>query len=157
MNRAQPILAELRAAGAVVRAVGDKLHIDAPKGTLSPALLDRIKASKADMLAALKTQPAGRLPVRCPAGLRMAVEAVQQTFADMGGATLVSMTTSPNEARQRAGAAIRQARRRGQRDRAIALRDSWAERLAVCTVAGGLNQSEAERTAAEEVEQADTG
>jgi hypothetical protein len=62
-----------------------------------------------------------------------------------------AMTLTPPMPRARTAAAIQHARRCGQRQQAIALRDAWAERMAICIIAGGLSEAEAERIAADEV------
>ena len=54
-------------------------------------------------------------------------------------------------ARDRAARLIREARGAGDHDRAVALRDTWRERVAVCEVEGGLPRAEAERIAEKEL------
>ncbi|MCC7409045.1 MAG: hypothetical protein IT442_13325 [Phycisphaeraceae bacterium] len=54
--------------------------------------------------------------------------------------------------RVRAGRAIRHARQAGDNVLAVALRDAWEERLAVCTIDGGLPEEQAQRIAADEIE-----
>ncbi|MCC7409241.1 MAG: hypothetical protein IT442_14340 [Phycisphaeraceae bacterium] len=54
--------------------------------------------------------------------------------------------------RVRAGRAMRRARRTGDNVLAVALRDAWEERLAVCKVDGGLTEEQAQLVAAKEIE-----
>lgn len=156
MTRTHSILAELRAADVKVNATGDKLQLDAPAGTLTPALVERIRANKAELLAALKAKRALRpTSARLPAGLHQVIKAALQVFADEG-ISVMSVKLAPNVMRQRAGIAIREARRRGRIMRAIALRDAWNERRAIC-LADGMSAWEASRIAADEVALTDTG
>lgn len=53
--------------------------------------------------------------------------------------------------RDRAARLMREVRKAGHRGQAIALRDAWRERLAVCEVEGGLSAEEAEKTAEKEL------
>lgn len=48
------LVAELRRLGAVIEVEGDTLVIDAPKGTLTPERLARIRTAKPAILAALR-------------------------------------------------------------------------------------------------------
>jgi hypothetical protein len=57
----------------------------------------------------------------------------------------------PPEPRRAAATLIRGARRRGDTGEAVALRDAWRERVAICTVDGGLSEGEAQEVAAEEL------
>ena len=67
---------------------------------------------------------------------------------------LFKPTTAPVaiSARRRAADLIRQARREGHHDHAIALRDAWHERIAVCMIDGGMTQEAAEQVALSELE-----
>lgn len=91
-----------------------------------------------------------------PADLPL-VSAVKDTFADLG-ATVVSCESAHGRGgwtRRRAAELIRNARRRDIREKtgeAVAMRDAWRERLAVCTIDGGLTEDRAEQVALDELE-----
>lgn len=55
---AQDLLAELARLDVKVKAGGGNLSYDAPKGTVTPSLLSRLKEHKAEILSLLKTPPA---------------------------------------------------------------------------------------------------
>ena len=85
-----------------------------------------------------------------PADLAL-VSAVKGAFADWpgGGATVVSIEAAYGRGgwtRRRVAELIRDARRRNSNE-AVAIRDAWRERLAVCTIDGGLSQDIAEKVA----------
>lgn len=88
-----------------------------------------------------------------PADLPL-VSAVKDAF----GATVVSIESTHGRGgwtRRRAAELIRDARRheiRGQAGEAVAMRDAWRERLAICTFDGGLTEDHAEQVALEELE-----
>ena len=87
-----------------------------------------------------------------PGGLPL-VDLIKTTFAELGVATLVDIRPDPDATpRRRAARLIRHARRTADRDRAVALRDAFNERLAICMVDGELNQEEAEKIAIEEID-----
>lgn len=50
---AAPLIRELQAAGVTLSATGDRLHIEAPAGIVTPALRQRIAENKAGLLAEL--------------------------------------------------------------------------------------------------------
>lgn len=52
MNPVQTLLL-VWAAGAVLTRDGDRLHVEAPKGAIPSALLDALRANKAELLAIL--------------------------------------------------------------------------------------------------------
>jgi hypothetical protein len=84
-----------------------------------------------------------------PADLPL-VSAVKETF----GATVVSVEPAYGRggwARRQAAELIRDARRHSAGE-AVAMRDAWRERLAVCTIDGGLTEDHAEQVALEELE-----
>jgi len=91
-----------------------------------------------------------------PADLPL-VSAVKDAFADFG-ATAVSVESAHGRGgwtRRRAAELIREARRheiRGRSGEAVAMRDAWRERLAVCTIDGGLTEGHAEQVALDELE-----
>lgn len=91
---------------------------------------------------------AGRTPADLPL-----LSAVKDAFGEFG-ATVVSITTKHRRggrARRLAGQLIREARRRDRRE-AVAMRDAWAERLAVCTIDGGFTEDHAEQVALKELQ-----
>ena len=98
-------------------------------------------------------------PGLTPADLPL-VSAVKDAFADVsgGGATVVSVESAHGRGgwtRRRAAELIREARHRGNMGRtceAVAMRDAWRERLAVCTIDGGLTEDHAEQVALNELE-----
>lgn len=91
-----------------------------------------------------------------PADLPL-VSAVKDTFADFS-ATVVSVESAHGRGgwtRRRAAELIRHARRReirGQVGEAVAMRDAWRERLAVCIIDGVLAEDHAEQVALDELE-----
>lgn len=90
---------------------------------------------------------AGKTPADLPL-----VSAMKGTFADFG-ATVVSIESAHGRGgwtRRRAADLIRQARTRSAGD-AVAMRDAWAERLAVCTIDGGMPEDRAEDVALDEI------
>ncbi len=92
---------------------------------------------------------AGKTPGDLPLLMDM-----KDTFAEFG-ATVVSVTTNQygrgGHARRLAGKLIRTARQR-DRGEAVAMRDAWAERLAVCTFDGGFSEDHAEQVALNELQ-----
>lgn len=56
MHTAPDLLAELTAAGIRIDAHGDRLHVDAPPGTMTPELRQRLLAHKADLLAVIEVR-----------------------------------------------------------------------------------------------------
>ena len=145
-ERRSDIIATLRAGGA------DSVDVDQnprnePTGVISststastgpwtPAELDLIQRAGA-----------------APAALSAAAE-VRQIFAGMGSRLMAvePATGRGSRPRRRAARAIREARRRGDRDAAVALRDCWRERLAICLESGDIASATAEAVAAAEVE-----
>ena len=61
MTNAAIFFRELEARGAKVRAIGDRLRCEAPKGTLTPEDARRLRESKADLLRLLAICPDERL------------------------------------------------------------------------------------------------
>lgn len=89
---------------------------------------------------------------KTPADLPLLAE-MKDVFAEFG-ATVVSIVTEygrGGQARRLAGKLIRKARQR-DRGEAVAMRDAWAERLAVCTIDGGLSEDHAEQVALKELQ-----
>ena len=54
---AESLLTELRSRGAKLAVAGDRLHIEAPRGTVSPELLVELRAHKAELLRLLTWPP----------------------------------------------------------------------------------------------------
>lgn len=73
---------------------------------------------------------------------------IKQHFTDLGARVVAARRSGPRVcgARHRAALLIRAARRQGSA-RAIELRDAWRERLAICSIDGGLPTHEAEQIA----------
>ena len=89
---------------------------------------------------------------KTPANLPLLAE-VKDAFAEFG-ATMVSITTKygrGGHARRLAGKLIRKARQH-DRGEAVAMRDAWAERLAVCTIVGRLSEQQVEQVALKELQ-----
>ena len=73
----------------------------------------------------------------------------------VGGIRVEKTRPFKSEARDQAARLIREARRNASDDgKAVALRDAWRERLAICTMDGDLSVEEAERVALHELEHA---
>lgn len=105
-----------------------------------------------DELAMLARAAPGLTPVDLPL-----VSALKDAFADCG-ATVLSVEPAHGRGgwtRRRAAELIRDARRHeipGQASEAVTMRDAWRERLAVCTIDGGLTEDHAEQVALDELE-----
>lgn len=87
-----------------------------------------------------------------PHELRQTVAQIKGIFGDICTPTVTDVQVVPHKPRCQAARLIRSARREGHHDQAIALRDAWRERIAFCTVDGGMVQEAAERVAASELE-----
>ena len=118
-------LSDLRKAWKL-QAAGDKLKFR-PCERMIPALVERLRTHKADLLALLNL-------------------AAQRATDDAG--TLAAVYTP---ARRHAARLIRNARLCGNSPRAVALRDAWNERVAICTIDGGLRIEAAELVALDEL------
>ena len=89
---------------------------------------------------------------KTPSDLPLAA-AVKDSFADMG-AIVVSVEVAHGQggvSRSRVARMIREARGASP-NQAVALRDAWRERLAICAIDGGMPEAEAERIALAELE-----
>jgi tubulysin polyketide synthase-like protein len=64
MNAAE-LLAALRSQGVNLSVAGDRLHVDAPAGVISPALRNTLREQKAGLIALISTKPDPR-PARPP-------------------------------------------------------------------------------------------
>ncbi len=78
------------------------------------------------------------------------IHRIVSVFGDTG-VSLISLKTPL--LRKRMEALVRWAERVGDRDLAVAIRDCFEERLAICTIAGRLDEDAAEAVALVEVEQ----
>ncbi len=160
------LLVELARRGIELRAAGDRLRYR-PRSAMTPGLAERLAAHRGDLLAILTaadlaagdtaapvptyTPQERRLLDGCPAAALAAVNAAKRTFAPLGGVTVQAVVTFKSAARDGAARLIRDARRSGDGGRAVALRDAWRERLAVCTVDGDLSIRDAEAVALDEL------
>jgi hypothetical protein len=165
------LLVELARRGIELRAAGDRLRYR-PRSAMTPDLADRLTAHRADLLAILTaaddaadrcpacdgaapaatyTPEERRLLAGCPAATLAAVDAAKRAFAQVGGVTVEAVAPFKSAARDDAARLIRDARRDGNHGRAVALRDAWRERSAICTVDAGLLPAEAEKVALEEL------
>ena len=84
--------------------------------------------------------------------MRATVDGIKREFVDWCGVEVVACGLDPTwSPRRHAARVIREARRVGDRDRAVSLRDGWRERVAICMIDGGLSEREAEQVAVGEV------
>ena len=156
MTAAQAIIVDAARAGVLLYLAGDALRFKA-LGRMPADLSERIKASKAAVLALLRSSPD-----KSPDAQPDAADAPRGKPADLLGTLrdamapwtleVVSVRPDPTWPRNRAARLIREARRRQGRDRAITLRDAFTERVAICTIDGGQDQRQAERIAVHEIE-----
>ena len=153
-----PLLAELVRRGIYIEAQAGRLRYR-PRDRMTPDLAEKLRRHKPELLARLGaageapgryTEAEERLLGGVPAPVRTTVDLVKATFADLGGATVVEVRPDRPYLRRRAAAHIREARRT-DRSQAVALRDAWAERMAICTIDGGLDLADAERVAVDEL------
>jgi hypothetical protein len=157
------LLVELIRRGIEIRADDDCLRYR-PRSAMTPDLADRLNAHRAELLAILAAadrRPAGdagsytarerRLLAGCPEATLAAVDAAKRAFGQVGGVTVEAVVPFKSEARDAAARLIREARRGGDVGRAVALRDAWRQRLAICTIDGGLSERDAERVALDEL------
>ena len=89
---------------------------------------------------------------KTPSDLPLAA-AVKDSFADVG-VTVVSVELAHGQggvSRSRVARMIREARGAAP-NQAVVLRDAWRERLAICTIDGGVPEADAERIALAELE-----
>ena len=138
---------------------------------MTPGLAERLRAHKIELLRLLSAgdttttrhaKPATfedtERRILLDAGLDVTLlpltTSVKQTFADLGGGvTVCGVKRDPACCpRRQAANLIRQAHRTGDRSRAVMLRDAWDERIAICTIDGGLSEAEAARIALAELE-----
>lgn len=160
------LLVELARRGIELRAAGDRLRYR-PRSAMTPDLADRLAAHRGDLLAILAaadvaagdaaapaptyTPQERRLLDGCPAACLAAVDAAKRVFASLGGVVVEAVVPFKSAARDGAARLIRAARRGGNVERAVALRDAWQERLAICTVDGDLSIRDAEAVALDEL------
>ena len=81
--------------------------------------------------------------------MRARVDEIKTILADMDATTVADVRDE--SLRHKAACLIRAARRAGNPDLAVDLRDRWHERVAICVVDGGLSEKDAERVALEEL------
>lgn len=112
------------------------------------------KADKTDSVSSVST-PTGHSDdestEECPPRLPKLVKSAEAVVAPVGGVTVEKVRTFKSAARDGAARLIRDARRGGDDGRAVALRDAWRERLAICTVDGDLSIRDAEAVALDEL------
>lgn len=160
------LLVELARRGIELRAAGDRLRYR-PRSAMTPDLADRLTAHRGDLLAILAaadlavsdtaapaptyTPQERRLLADCPAAALAAVNAAKRTFAPLGRVTVQAVVPFKSAARDGAARLIRDARCGGDVGRAVALREAWRERLAICTVDGDLSIRDAEAVALDEL------
>jgi len=157
------LLVELARRGIKLSAAGDRLRFR-PRSAMTPDLAERLTAHRGELLAILtaadgEAAPAAtytaeerRLLAGCPAATLAAVDAAKRAFAPVGGVTVEAVAPFKSAARDGAAWLIRDARRGGNPGKAVALRDAWQERLAICTIDGGLSMRDAERVALDDLE-----
>ena len=155
-----PLLAELVRRGIYIEAQAGQLRYR-PRDRMTPDLAEKLRRHKPELLARLGaageapgryTEAEERLLGGVPAPVRTTVDLIKATFADLGGGLkVVEVHDDPARFRDQAARLIRQARRASDRPRAIVLRDAWAERMAICTIDGGLDLADAERVAVDEL------
>ena len=83
------LMRDLQSAGAVLEARGDRLHVDAPAGLITPEIRDSIARHKPELLAMLAADPAryeNWAPLDVPVAWtdRPEVVAVVEDLADEG-------------------------------------------------------------------------
>ncbi len=166
------LLVELIRRGIEICAAGDRLRYR-PRSAMTPDLADRLAAHRAGLLAILAaaddvtercsegdtvayTAGERRMLAGCPAATLAAVDAAKRAFAQVGGVMIEAVVPFKSLERDGAARMIREARRGSARrdgdvGRAVAMRDAWRERLAICTVDGELPVWDAERIALDEL------
>ena len=163
------LLVQLARQGIELQAAGDRLRYR-PRSAMTPDLAERLKALRDDLLAALRACDAEadpdmvtptatymaeerRMLADATPRLRATLDAVKATFADTGGATMLDVRPDLTWPRRRAARLIRAARRAGDHNRGVAMRDAWRERVAICQIDGVLALTEAERVAIAELDE----
>ena len=121
-----------------------------PRARMTVELADRLKDHKGEVLAILRdptcTSDERKILQSAPEGLRVTIDLIKTVFADVGS-TVISVRRDPTRRRRQAARLIRQARARGHHRQAVAIRDAWHERVAICTIDGGLSEGQAEAAA----------
>ena len=171
---ASGLLHELHKVGVIVAVVPtrpDRLKLIGSRNKLTPALVERVKAHKLALLAILR---AGNAEAEeTSAGNGTTATAIytaeeRQLMADAGispgdlplvdsvkamfpSAVVVDVRGEATRCRIEMARLIRQRRQVGDVVGTVALRDAWQERLAICTVDGGLSIEDAEPIALEEL------
>lgn len=158
MTPAASLIVDGVRAGVLLYVAGGALRFKA-LGAMPADLAARIKAARADVLALLRppdpapadgpdTQPApADAPRAKPAGLLAIVgDAFAPLVLDVVSSDGPAPYVARNPARQPVIDLLLPIFQRDP-DRAIALRDEWAERIALCTIDGGQSEVEAEAIA----------
>jgi len=168
------LLGELMARGIALQARGDRLRYR-PRDRVTPALIERVKARKPELLQLLQAvepdasrhyynykntadDPVIRNTVvddppkphytvaerRVMKGTTDAVRAAADRIKRLIPTATVERIITP---RVKLAAAIRNARQKGDHDRAISLREAWGERAAIMEFDGKMPRADAERAA----------
>lgn len=171
---AHDLIVDAVRAGVLLIAEGDRLRFKAVH-LMPPELAGRLKVHKAELLAilrggSLETDHRPTTGSVTPIAVYTAQE--RRLLAGVGvkpgdvpmmdrvkgvfpSAEVIDARCAhrnkPRTPRQRATGLIRQARRSNDPDLAVAQRDGWHERLAICTIDGGLSLDAAERIAIAEL------
>lgn len=156
MTPAQAIIVDAMRAGVLLYLAGDTLRYKAIRRMPSD-LAEQVKANKSSLLALLRPSPK-EAPDTTDATHGRPNDLVATLRDVMAPWTLelVSDTTAAfvasNPARQVVIDLLLPVFRRDP-ELGIAMRDAWAERLAICTVDGGLSVEDSEQIALEELKQ----
>jgi tubulysin polyketide synthase-like protein len=86
------LLAELRRLGIEIEADGDRLRYAGPEGAISPELLERLKAHKADLIAVCR-----KTNVRAGEGRNLAESACMRAASDPEVRKLLAAGCEPKE------------------------------------------------------------
>lgn len=145
--RPETMLGDLYRAGVDARADGDRLILDAPAGVLTADRLDAIRPHKPAVLDVLRAA-GGTLP-----------PLIADALAAFPEAELMSIepadASRPKRHRLDCPAAVVLDRLRldpPDPDTAADLLDAYRERMAICTIDGGLSEAEAEAVAIAELD-----
>lgn len=155
------LLADLMRRGIELRPAPGGLLRYRPRSAMTPDLAARLAMYRDNVRAALAAGPDAvpdwtaeerRRLAGCPPRVVELVETAKAVFAPLGGVEVVDVRPFKSEARDDAARLIREARARPDREAAVAMRDAWRERLAICTVDGELSIREAEAVALDELQ-----
>ena len=84
------ILDRLRANGVSVTLDGAQILLSGPPGGLTEDMVRQAKRHKAELVATLRDEA---FVAAMPSGMRQTVQAIKDTFADLGGATVIEFST----------------------------------------------------------------